>query len=443
MKQVGIVALFGAAALFGHEYGPDPRYTAAPGDDKLACSTATCHTSAKSGGPLNPAGGAVTATFSSGTTYTPGAAITVTVTVSDPKNTHYGFQMTARLDSNQTTGQAGDFTAGTNQIVLCDNGALKGKSGCPTSAQVQFVEHSYPTGTHVGTTPYTFTWTAPATNVGPVHFYVAGNSVNNDLQADGNDHVYTASYVLNPAVVTPVTLSSVANAAGGTTAAGIQSGSFIAVKGTGFTSSNRIWQGSDFSGNNLPTSLDGVSVSVNSKAAMVWYISGTQLNVIAPNDATTGPVQVTVTNATGATASMTANLQTYSPGFYVLGSSPYAAAVHTDGVLVAPVNYFGAGYPSRPAKPGETILLYGNGFGPTSPTVQVAQIFSGAAGLTNMSLLQVQIGGATANVSFAGIVTNGEYQLNTVVPSLPDGDQALSASIGGVSTSGLMISVKN
>src|SRR5579871_867021 len=107
--------------LCAHIAGPDPRHTAAPGDDPLACATAGCHTGLPKGGPLPyPGNGAVTATFSSGTTYTPGGGpITITVAVSDPVNTHYGFQMTARLESDLTNAQAGNFTATAGEIVLC------------------------------------------------------------------------------------------------------------------------------------------------------------------------------------------------------------------------------------------------------------------------------------------------------------------------------------
>ena len=125
--MVKLVLLVTPAVALAYEYGPDPRYTAAPGDDPLACASAQCHTSSPSGGPINAAGGGVTATFSSGSSYTPGGpAITITVSVSDPANMGYGFQMTARLDSDLANGQAGDFTSGANQIVLCDSGSPGG-----------------------------------------------------------------------------------------------------------------------------------------------------------------------------------------------------------------------------------------------------------------------------------------------------------------------------
>src|ERR1700690_1908243 len=100
MTKVLLSAVLLPALMFAYEYGPDPRYTGAPGDNPLACSNATCHTGLPQGGPINAAGGGVVATFSSGSSYTPGGPpITITVSVSDPKNTHYGFQMSARLES--------------------------------------------------------------------------------------------------------------------------------------------------------------------------------------------------------------------------------------------------------------------------------------------------------------------------------------------------------
>jgi uncharacterized protein (TIGR03437 family) len=78
------------------------------------------------------------------------------------------------------------------------------------------------------------------------------------------------------------------------------SGGFVSIVGTGFTSSSRSWTSSDFSGNNLPTALDGVSVTINNKPAYVEYVSPTLTNAIAPDDDTIGQVQVQVTTPQGA-----------------------------------------------------------------------------------------------------------------------------------------------
>ena len=56
----------------------------------------------------------------------------------------------------------------------------------------------------------------------------------------------------------------------------------------------------------------------------------------------------------------------------------------------------------------------------------------------------MRIGGVPATVQYVGIVYAGEFQINVVVPALPDGDQAIAADIGGASTQGrLFIPIQN
>jgi len=237
-----------------------------------------------------------------------------------------------------------------------------------------------------------------------------------------------------------VAISGVSNNAGG--AAGIESGSWVSIYGTNLSATTRSWQSSDFVGNNLPTSLDGVSVTIDGKSAAVSYVSPGQLNVQAPSDANTGSVPVQVTNVYGSASSL-ASLQQYAPGFFALNGK-YVAAVHADGTYVAPLGYFGSAASSSPAQPGEIIMLYGTGFGPTTPAAPVGQIVSGAAPLTDPTQLQIRIGPVVATVQFAGIVAAGEYQFNVLVPPLPAGDTQIVAVIAGVGTqSGLLIAIGN
>src|SRR3954451_13488469 len=122
--------------LYAYATGPEPRHTAAPGDDKLACTTSGCHNSF----PLNVGGGNVKINFAEGQTYNPGVAQNFTIVITDPVARVYGFQLAARLESNLANGQAGDFTAGVQQLVLCDDGSVKRNAGCPGNAPIQFIE---------------------------------------------------------------------------------------------------------------------------------------------------------------------------------------------------------------------------------------------------------------------------------------------------------------
>src|SRR5690242_13737415 len=76
--------------------GPLPRKTGAPGDSTCA----ECHT----GTALNGGGGNAALTASSGTSYTPGQQVTFTLTITDSAARIYGFEATARPDSNASAG---------------------------------------------------------------------------------------------------------------------------------------------------------------------------------------------------------------------------------------------------------------------------------------------------------------------------------------------------
>ena len=98
--------------------------------------------------------------------------------------------------------------------------------------------------------------------------------------------------------------------------------------------------------------------------------------------------------------------------------------------LVGPSGAFS--FPTRPVKVGETLVLYGIGFGPTNPAVPAGTPFSGAA-LTTLPVT-ITIGGVPATLSFAGMTGPGLYQFNLTVPKTSAGDQPVLAEVGGVST---------
>src|SRR5207237_10284196 len=95
----GIVAM----CAFGHSYGPPPRVTGAPGDNPRACTQ--CH----AGSAINSGAGSVKIVLQSGAIYIPGVKQRVSVQIADPNQRRWGFQMSARLNSDPEKGQAGDF----------------------------------------------------------------------------------------------------------------------------------------------------------------------------------------------------------------------------------------------------------------------------------------------------------------------------------------------
>jgi uncharacterized protein (TIGR03118 family) len=234
------------------------------------------------------------------------------------------------------------------------------------------------------------------------------------------------------------TATSVANAAGGVT--GIASNAYISIYGADLAPITRNWTNSDFSGVNLPTSLDGVSVTIDGKPGFVYYISPKQIDVLTPVDTTTGPVPIVVTNNGLVSASVTATMNAFSPAFFLLKDNLSVAAVHSSGAIVgATTLYAGA---STPAAPGETIAIFGTGFGPTSPAFTNGAIV--AAPLAVATAPTVTIGGVAATVVYAGLVSAGVYQLDVIVPAgTAAGNAAIVATVGGFSSSATAIVTVN
>ena len=234
----------------------------------------------------------------------------------------------------------------------------------------------------------------------------------------------------------------------------IAQNTWVTIKGSSLVPANTPAAGANwntapsFANGQLPTQLNGVSVSVNGKSAYVdFFCSATtspvcasdQINVLTPLDSLTGPVPVVVTNGTSASPPFTANLKTVSPAFLLLNAQGYIAATHADFSLIGPAALFPG--VSTPAKPGETILAYAVGFG--LPTGAITGGSSTQTG--SLPVLPVcQIGGTNATVGFAGLISPGLYQLNLVIPTAAaNGDNPIGCTYSGTSTpSGALITVQ-
>jgi uncharacterized protein (TIGR03437 family) len=243
----------------------------------------------------------------------------------------------------------------------------------------------------------------------------------------------------DPLIAAVPTVTLVANAEGGV--ATIAPNSWVEIKGSNLAPAGdtRIWGNPDFVNNQLPTGLDGVSVTVNSLPAYVYYISPAQVNILTPPNAISGSVPVQISNNGVVSASFMVQAQAASPSFFVFGGGPYIAATHVNGSYLGPASL----YPglTTPAQPGETIVMYANGFGSTSaPVVSGSETQSG----TLSPMPAITIGGVTASVTFAGLVAPGEFQFNVVVPpSLASGDQSITATYNGLTTqAGTLITVQ-
>jgi uncharacterized protein (TIGR03437 family) len=131
-----------------------------------------------------------------------------------------------------------------------------------------------------------------------------------------------------------------------------------------------------------------------------------------------------------------------APGVFIVDGKQYVVAQFTDLTTYVGRTGLVAGLTFRPAKPGDTVVIYAIGCGPVTPATPAGTIAAGLTALQNTPTFR--FGNATATVPYAGLVAGlvGLYQFNVVVPNVPPGDVALTADIGGVSAnSGLFITV--
>lgn len=217
-------------------------------------------------------------------------------------------------------------------------------------------------------------------------------------------------------------------------------GSWIEIYGSNLAAQTLEWSTSDFNGANAPTSLEGTSVLIGGQPAYVSYVSNGQVNAQVPN-LPAGPQPLVVSTAAGSNQAYTITINQTEPGLlapsqFQIGGKQYVGALFPDAVTFVLPSGAAAGVPSRPAKPGDTITIYGVGFGPVAPDTPPGQLVPGVNQLTTP--LEIQIGGVAAPLEYSGLAPDevGLYQFNVTVPNVASGDAIpLTFTLGGVSSS--------
>lgn len=444
--------------LWAYEYGPDVGHTGAPNENGT-CNQASCHV----GSPVNGGGGGLTVNFPNGTTYVPGVKQQISITISDAAQKAWGFELTARLASNPATMEGNFASVDANTQVMCGTVSadinseqqlnFPGSQTCPANLPQAYIEHSL-TGYNAtknktpGSGTYTFTWTPPSTNVGNIIMYVAGNAANGDVQVTG-DHIYTQTYTLTPTTASNnPSISEVDNGFSTLPNSPLQAGNWVVIKGTNLSNTARGWNTTESNASTFPTSMDGVSVTINGRNAYPWYISQGQLNVQAPTDAALGPVSVVVTNNGLSSTSATAQYQPYSPALLQWngGGFPYALITRADGAYIGNAAKM-PGYPVVSAKANDILTLWVTGLGPTNPITTAGQqpTCPNSTCPATTQLPTITVGGVPVTTVFVSILRYaGLYQVNIQLPaSLPTGDQPIKISMGSyTSPDGVLINIQ-
>jgi uncharacterized protein (TIGR03437 family) len=259
------------------------------------------------------------------------------------------------------------------------------------------------------------------------------------LNADPQGNIYLADNgrirVLSPQSTVPLIAAPIvaANYGGGST---ITPGTWIEIYGQNLSTTTRTWAASDFNGNQAPNSLDNVKVLIGGQQGYIDVVSPTQVNAQVPDSIGSGNVNVQVTNSNGSSNTVALNVVTSSPALlappsFTAGGKFYVAAQFLDQTYVGPANLV-TGASFRPAKAGDTIVIYGIGFGAVTPPVPAGMI--DAQPTTSLPNFSVTIGGVPATAAYAGLANGylGLDQFDIVIPGGLTGDAQLSMSVNGV-----------
>ncbi len=206
--------------------------------------------------------------------------------------------------------------------------------------------------------------------------------------------------------------------------ASLAPGEVIALYGTGLSSVTTNVPG----GQVFPTTLGGVSVSIDGTNCPLYYVSPTQLAAVVPyevasNQSGLANIQVTNNQVTSNVVQM--YLTDSSPGSFSQGQNGIglAAALHAaTNQLITDAN---------PVQPGEYISLYLTGLGTVTPAITDGALgpssplsYSDLYNAGNLAVFFNDYGangstGNAGNIQFAGLVPTlaGLYQINVQVPT--------------------------
>jgi uncharacterized protein (TIGR03437 family) len=382
--------------------------------------------------------------------YVPGQTQRVQVRVVDTNSVRFGFQMAARERRNPMQ-QAGTFTPrpdDNNVRVRCANG-----SAPPCSSGLEYV-------THTSARPSEFTfaveWTAPPTDVGEVVFTVAAVGANGDLGTNGDRFfTTTASSLYAPSNQPALREGGVVSAASFQAPGGaIGRGALVTLFGEKLGPPNfsrEVTREDLTQDGRLPVELNRIGVdflmpNADPRPAYILFVSERQINLQVPDLPVSFDgrldVQPVFNRGRGSNEvrgnRVSIGVLPAAPALFTFADGRSVAAVHSAVPAGAPVGRVGQFPNSRPARPGDVILVFGTGFGPTQPPVESGTLAPGPASL--VGAFGARIGGVTlapSDILYAGAAPGfaGLQQFNFRLPAgLGSGDLPIVLSVAGLET---------
>jgi uncharacterized protein (TIGR03437 family) len=313
------------------------------------------------------------------------------------------------------------------------------------SLNLTLVESTGATLTYYGTAPY-FTYLNPTCTLTSPPCAVGTTGLTPNATITGQA---TGSFDATPEIRPSFGVMSASNYGG---FSALAPGTWMEIYGTKLaTVLKQEWGSggtSDFIGNQAPTNVGGTTVTIGGLPAYIYYVDPGQINAQVPSGVGTGPQPVVVTTLGGTSVAHTITVNPLEPGLlapavFRLPAGQYVVALFPDGYtyVLPPVS----GVQTARARPGDTIILYGVGFGPVTPDSPAGQIVTQANQL--QATFKASFAGTPATVNFSGLTGGylGLYQFNVVVPNVAPSDSVpFTYTLNGVAgPQNLIIAVGN
>ncbi len=243
----------------------------------------------------------------------------------------------------------------------------------------------------------------------------------------------------NEARVKPF-ISAIVNGAGFAADRAIAPGSIVSVFGDAL---------SEFLGSAsslpLPVAVKHVSISFDfpetglSVPGRLFFASDGQLNVQVPWEFQGLNFALVKARIEDSVSDLvTLNLADAAPGIFEFDwfGERLAVATHADGTVITSEN---------PARPGETIVVYGSGWGGVDQPQRSGEPAEASPLARTISTPTVRVGGRAASVTFAGLAPGfvGLYQANvTLAGDTPAGSQTFEFTVNGIAAQASRLRVR-
>jgi uncharacterized protein (TIGR03437 family) len=220
---------------------------------------------------------------------------------------------------------------------------------------------------------------------------------------------------------------------------GLSSSQWVTIRGTNLAPVTRTLA---FVNGAYPTSSDGVSVTIDGKPAFLYYLSPTQINLVSPDLNRVGTVPVVVTKDGVPSDTINVAVGTTAPAAF-LWPGGYAVATDVNFQFKVRPGTF-QGVATSAAKPGEVIILWVSGLGPTNPAIAAGRQVPAGQLYSVANSVEVTIGGARAELFGAALASGNAslYQIALRVPALANGDHSVITTVGGVPSVAALLTVQ-